>query len=163
MSMLSSTDPSRIAQGLKGYTHQVRSRVPSGQRVWPSPSVIATIAQGSGARPCLRLPINGSLDPLLSLLPALGASQGLGIRRHALNHKAQGLPGATPRAWLYQPLPWQGHARSVTQEDKFLCGLQGLRSSRAHTSAARVDLLATKKSLEGAPRGGRSTPTQPDT
>ena len=38
-------------------------------------------------------------------------------------------------------LPRQGHARGVTQEDKFSLSLQGLGGSWALSSAPRADLL----------------------
>jgi hypothetical protein len=122
-------DPPRIAWGLGGCTHRVRSRAPSGQGIKPSPSKPATSAQRSGARSSPGLSIDGDLDPILGLFLALGASQGPGTRRHAPSHQGSGTPWRCPLGVALPTIPPTGHARGMTQEDKFLRGLQGLGGS----------------------------------
>jgi hypothetical protein len=123
------TDPSRITRGLRGYTHRVRSRVPSGQGIRLSPSTPAATARGSGTRSSLRLLIDGGLGPILGSLLAFGASQGPGTRRCAPSSKARGAPRRCSTGTALSTTPPTGSRTERTQGDKLLRWLQGLGGS----------------------------------
>jgi hypothetical protein len=117
------------------------------------PSTTSASARGSGARLSLRLPIDGSLDPILGLLPDLGASQGLGTKRHALSRRGLGAPWRCPL----------GAALSTAAPTSSSAASRGSRASRPMHQPLDPASFATKKSPEGTPGEGRSKPTQPDT
>ena len=62
-----------------------------------------------------------------------------------------------------QPLPRQGHARGVTQEDKLPSASGGSGASRPMHQPLEPTSFAIKKTLEGVSVGGRSKLTQPNT
>jgi hypothetical protein len=110
-------------------------------------------AQGSGACPSLRLPSDGSLDPLLGSLPTFSTNQGLGTRRYAPSHQGSGAPWCCP----------VGTALSNHFSDRITHGAwrKKINSSAASRGSgafgsARQPLepfsFATKKLPEGSPR-----------
>jgi hypothetical protein len=67
------TDPSKIAQGLRGYTHSVRSRAPSGEETLPSLTTSRPPLGARGLVRALRLSIyaNTSGRPLAPARPMM--------------------------------------------------------------------------------------------
>ena len=152
------TDPSWIARGL----HPLGALAGTLRLRHQSLSTPCASAWDSGARPSPRLPIEGSMDPILSSFLAFGSSKGPGSRQTPRATKARGLPGTAPRARRCQPLFRKGHALGVTQEAKLLHQPRGLQGFWARVSAPKPAVFATKKPPEGASGEEWSKPTQPD-
>ena len=100
------TDPYRIARGLGGYTHRVRSRAPSGEETLPSLTTTRPPLGARGLARAPRLPIYAN-TPVRPLAPAQQATLAKAQAQDNMSRatKAQGLPDVAPWAWLYQSLP----------------------------------------------------------
>jgi hypothetical protein len=119
------TDPFRIARGLRGYTHWVRSRAPSGLEGLPEPQ--APDRQEFGP------------DPWLPL--GLWRYPGPRLETGTPSHRGSGAPQRSVVGTRCQLLLRQGHARGMTQEDKLLHWLQGFGGFRARTSSPQAGCL----------------------
>jgi hypothetical protein len=109
------TDPSKIARGLGGYTHQVCSCAPSREEAWPSLTPPRLPLGARGPARALRLPI---YDRPLAPAPPMMLVKARVQKDKPRVIEARGLPGAAPWARHCRPLFQQGHARAVTQEYK---------------------------------------------
>jgi len=84
------TDPSWIARGL----HPLGALAGTLRLRHQSLSTPCASAWDSRVRPSPRIPIEGSMDPILSSFPAFGSSKGPGSRQTPRATKARGLPGS---------------------------------------------------------------------
>jgi hypothetical protein len=95
------TETSRIARGIRGYTHRVRSRAPSDQGVRPSLSTPLPLLRARGLARASGSQSARSLNPIVGSCPAYDASQS----QHTLIHRGSGAPRCRPASAALSTTP----------------------------------------------------------
>jgi hypothetical protein len=142
------------AQGLYPSGKLVCTLTPS---YLPKPKHTKASAQGSGARPGLRLLINGKPEPDPWLLPGLRCQPRPGHKKtrpepsrlggSLMQHFGHGLVGRSPNRVMHEA------RHKKTSSPRPLGASRPMRQPLEPTS------LTTEKTLEGAPGEGQSKPT----
>jgi hypothetical protein len=119
-----------------GYTHACLLAKESDQAQARSPPLLGT----RGAHPSLKLPIDGSLDPILGSLPVFDASQGPSSKRGTLSHQGSGGSQRCPTGVALSTDPIGSCMRHGTRRQTPLLasGAQGLRAHSPAPQAGRL-------------------------